>query len=260
LIGIVAELLRTRNIGLNANHIPVPFVNNILADYISRPTNLNVSHFRADISAARINSDMGLFPSESRSLTEDHLRTLQQINTGPAKSPKDLGTIRTRRIQYLMWLHFMKWDADFTEMHRHPPRLGLLQLAMCAQHLETGSNLLCRTIRTHTIKRYVNVAASFHSLFGSYFHNYRKDRAMDAKISRTLSALYDEQERWKDVPNRRQPYTLEMLDTMTNDFAASGRGPNTLATALVDWCACGLFAGFRLEEWTQNADQSEITS
>jgi hypothetical protein len=42
LIGIVAELLRTRNIGLNSTHIPG--VENTLADYISRPTNLNLSH------------------------------------------------------------------------------------------------------------------------------------------------------------------------------------------------------------------------
>jgi hypothetical protein len=42
LIGILAELLRTRNIGLNARHIPG--VENILADYISRPTNFNLSH------------------------------------------------------------------------------------------------------------------------------------------------------------------------------------------------------------------------
>jgi hypothetical protein len=34
LISIVAKLLPTRNIGLNANHIPG--VDNILADYISR--------------------------------------------------------------------------------------------------------------------------------------------------------------------------------------------------------------------------------
>jgi hypothetical protein len=42
LICIVAELLRTSNIGLNANHIPG--VENVLADYISRPTHPNLSH------------------------------------------------------------------------------------------------------------------------------------------------------------------------------------------------------------------------
>jgi hypothetical protein len=154
----------------------------------------------------------------------------------------------------------MKWDTDFTEMDLHPPRRGLLQLAMFAQHLGTGSNLLCRTIRTDTIKRYVNVAASLHSLFGSHHRDYRKDSEMDTNISRTLSAVYVEQKRWEDVPNRREPYTLEMLDTMRTDFAASGRGPNTLEAALVDWFACGLFAGLRLGEWGQHAYQSEITS
>jgi hypothetical protein len=42
LISIVAELLRTKNIGLNSKHIPG--VENILADSISRPTHPNLSH------------------------------------------------------------------------------------------------------------------------------------------------------------------------------------------------------------------------
>jgi hypothetical protein len=42
LIGIVAELLRTRIVGLNSTHIPG--VDSALADYISRPTKLNLSH------------------------------------------------------------------------------------------------------------------------------------------------------------------------------------------------------------------------
>lgn len=42
LIGILAELLRTHVIGINANHIAG--VDNVLADFISRPTHTNLSH------------------------------------------------------------------------------------------------------------------------------------------------------------------------------------------------------------------------
>ena len=42
LIGVMAELLRTSNLGLNAKHIAG--VENVLADFISRPTHFNLSH------------------------------------------------------------------------------------------------------------------------------------------------------------------------------------------------------------------------
>ena len=42
LIGVLAELLRTNNLGLNAKHIAG--VENVLADFISRPTHFHLSH------------------------------------------------------------------------------------------------------------------------------------------------------------------------------------------------------------------------
>jgi hypothetical protein len=56
LIGIIAELLRTRNIGLNARHIPG--VKNVLADYISRPTNSNLSHSKRSEQIFRMNESV----------------------------------------------------------------------------------------------------------------------------------------------------------------------------------------------------------
>jgi hypothetical protein len=154
----------------------------------------------------------------------------------------------------------MKFDTDPNEVYRHPPRRGLLQLAMYALHLGTGSTLLCRTIKSDTIKKYVNAAASFHALFGPNPRDFRKDNAVDTHVSRTLSAVYDEQKRWENVPNRREPYTLEMLDDFSGELAASGQGSNTLHAALVDWFTCGIFAGLRLSEWAQDAHKSDITS
>jgi hypothetical protein len=87
-----------------------------------------------------------------------------------------------------MWLYSMKWDTDLAEMYPDPQR-GLLQLAMYTQHLGTGSNLQCRTIRTDTIKKYIAVAASFHALFGPQSRDFRKDSATDTKVSPTLSAV-----------------------------------------------------------------------
>jgi hypothetical protein len=134
----------------------------------------------------------------------------------------------------------MKLETNLTEAYRHPRR-GLLQLAMYALHLGTGSTLLCHTIKSDTIKKYVNAAASFLALFGPFPRDLRKDNAVDAKVSRTLSAVYDEQKRWEDVPNRREPFTLERnarrleLDDLSSESVANACGPNTQVAALVDW-------------------------
>jgi hypothetical protein len=73
---------------------------------------------------------------------------------------------------------------------------------------------MCGTIKSDTIEKYVIDAASFRALFGPHPRDFRKDNAVDTKVSRTLSAVYDEQKRWEDIPNRREPYTLEMLEAM----------------------------------------------
>jgi hypothetical protein len=120
----------------------------------------------------------------------------------------------------------------------------LLQLARYAQHLGTGSTLVCGTIKSDTIEKYVIDAASFRALIGPHPRDFRKDNAVDTKVSRTLSAVYDEQKRWEDIPNRREPYTLEMLEAMKLELelelVASGRGPYALTATLVDWFECGL--------------------
>jgi hypothetical protein len=146
----------------------------------------------------------------------------------------------------------MNYGTDPAELYRQPPRRRLLQLALYAIHLGTGSTLLCRTIKSNTIKKYVNTAASFHALFGQNPRDFRNDNVTDTKVSLELSKVYTEQKRWEDVPNRREPYTLEMLDALSSEFATSGQGSNTLEAARVDWFACGLFAGLRLGEWAQD--------
>jgi hypothetical protein len=98
----------------------------------------------------------------------------------------------------------------------------------------------------------------FLALFGACRRDFRKENAVDAKVSRTLSAVYDEQKRWEYVPNRREPFTLEMLDDLSSESAANACGPNARAAALVDWFTCALFAGFRLSEWAQDAYKSDI--
>ena len=75
-----------------------------------------------------------------------------------------------------------------------------------------------------------------------------------------LTSGFDEIKRWESVPNRREPFTLEMLADMTAHSAVAGCGEDSLQVTLADWFECGLFAGLRLSEWAQEAQHSSMDS
>jgi hypothetical protein len=129
---------------------------------------------------------------------------------------------------------------------------------MYAMHLATGNTLLCRSIKSGTIKDYVLAAASFLSLFGNEV-DYRRSTPTDKAFCPELQAVYKEIERWEKVPNRREPFTLEML---TDVQAQAALEPNKarLLPALADWFEAGLFSGLRLSEWAQDAGNHDIST
>ena len=152
----------------------------------------------------------------------------------------------------------MKWDDNWVLDKPGDSRRALLQLAMYAQHLGSGNSLFCRTIKSATIKKYINAVASFMSLFGDNPRDYRKDSPTDAHVSPVLTTVYNELNRWEIQPNRREPFTPEMLTDVRLRVAESGAGPDSRNSALADWFQCGLFAGFRLSEWAQPAYKTSI--
>jgi hypothetical protein len=92
LIGIFAELLRLFDVGLNADHLPGE--DNDLADFISRPTDLNISPFERCEQIFRKHSSMRNWnyfrPSpELLQLLSSYL--LAKRWPGPPKMPKTLG-------------------------------------------------------------------------------------------------------------------------------------------------------------------------
>jgi hypothetical protein len=151
-----------------------------------------------------------------------------------------------------MFARDMNWRDDLT-LENASLRRCQLQLAMYAKHLATGSTILCRQVKSATIKNYVRDVASFLALFGNHPRDIRKDNPTDTKLSHILNSVFAELKRWEDVPNRREPFTLEMLTEVKNMAAAAKSGPDTLLAALSDWFECGLFAGLRLTEHGQPA-------
>jgi hypothetical protein len=138
----------------------------------------------------------------------------------------------------------MNWDDDLTLEHACKRRC-LLQLAMYAQHLGTGSTLYCRQIKVETVKKYIRNVASFFAMCGKHERDLRKDNATDAKLSRILTSVFDELQRWEKAPNRREPFTIEMLKFWEQRVSTTSALSASLAAALLDWFECGLFAGTR---------------
>lgn len=156
-----------------------------------------------------------------------------------------------------MFVYHMRWNDDLLLEHSSTRR-GNLQLAMYAMHLATGNTLLCKSIKSGTIKDYVFAAASFLSLFGKEV-DHRRSTPTDKAFCPELQAVYREIERWEKVPNRREPFTLEMLTDIQSQ-ATTEPNKARLLPALADWFEAGLFSGLRLSEWAQDAGNHDVDS
>jgi hypothetical protein len=157
----------------------------------------------------------------------------------------------------------MKWFDDPLCV-KMPRRRAVLQLAMYAQHLATGNSLLMKQLKVATVKQYVRAAASLFAV-GTIDatldrRDYRKDEQGDSKFSPLLQAIYDELERWEKQPNRREPFTIEMLEYLATLVKTSSASSLSLHAALLDWFEIGLFAGLRLTEWAQTNAHRNVDS
>jgi hypothetical protein len=117
-----------------------------------------------------------------------------------------------------------------------------ITLLLCATSLDTtvGDGILRRKLTQRAAQTSEHVSSVHPS------PHFRKDIAADTKVSKILSAVYNEQKRWENAPSRREPFNLERLDDMRREFVNCGLGCNTLFVSLLDWFECGLFAGLRL--------------
>ena len=249
LVRIYAELLRSTHLGFNCDHISTQ--ENGKADFISRVTSPTLSHAEW---CEQIFQNLGYMRSWNFFLPSQEL--LQLLSSAlfsapwqvPPKLPKNLGRLVPDALHYLQFAHTMRWTDDLL-MERMPIQRCNLQLAIYAAHLGSGCTIYCRQIKLNTIKQYVNAVASFVGLFGSHPRDPRKANPADGHFAQPLQAVYQELGRWETVPNRREPFTLEMLHHQQK--TAKDAPFLSLEAAIADWSECGLFTGQRLTEWAQ---------
>lgn len=146
----------------------------------------------------------------------------------------------------------MKWGDNLLLEGDVDPLRGQLQLAMYAIHLSTGNSIYCKQIKAKTIESYVKDVASFLALFSG--RDFRKDQPTDRHMGTILASVYKDLHAFEALPNRREPYTLQMHALAHAEAAlARARHPYGAVVCLTDGFAGGINAGFRLSEWAQPA-------
>ena len=122
----------------------------------------------------------------------------------------------------------------------------VMQMALYATHCASGSTLTCKSIKADTIRQYLLAVATLSLRFRDC--DPRKYLVSDTRLAPEIVAVLKEVERWEKVPNRREPYTLEMLSDH-RERATSEPNPHALIHQLRKFFLVGLYGGYRKIEW-----------
>ena len=79
-------------------------------------------------------------------------------------------------------------------------------------------------------------------------------------MSSLLQDVYSELERWESVPNRREPFSVEMLAAQEAKVIDTQATFLSFDAAFTDWSEVGLFNGNRRAEWCQDSSHSQPAS
>ncbi|MGH3055005.1 MAG: hypothetical protein ACRDL7_08525, partial [Gaiellaceae bacterium] len=115
--------------------------------------------------------------------------------------------------------------------------------------LGNEETLSCKVIKTTTIKKYLQAAASW----ATAQQHLDPRKTFTGTTAQIITKVLREQQRWERMPNRREPLTVEMLD---NIHSQASIDLDCLANAMADWASVGFLAGLRKCEWAQ--DQREL--
>ncbi len=151
----------------------------------------------------------------------------------------------------------MKLTDDWTLQNQNQDRANY-QLALYATHLATGSSLHCRSLKAGTIRSYLLDVAKFLGRFRDIDPRFRS--TADTRLAPAIAKVIDEVQRWESVPNRREPFTLEMHSLIAEE-ASTQQDDCCLIAALANWTLCNLYAGCRGIEWMQtDSTNRDITT
>jgi len=128
------------------------------------------------------------------------------------------------------------------------------QMALYASHLATGHNLFCKALKASTIISYLRDVARFLGRFSAVDPRHRSK--LDRSTAPEIKAVTDEVARWEKVPNRREPFTIQMWKYLFS--IRDSCPPDGIIDCITDWAACGLYGGFRKTEWAQDVAHASL--
>ena len=208
-----------------------------------------------DLSASATTSVLQLFPTQCGANLAATVETVLRLTAGTPRTSKELGTARTRRIHCMRFCYDLGLTDDLYLANVSQDRRNW-QMALYAVHLATGHTLLCRSIKASTILAYLRDIAKFLGRFSDIDARYRT--STDTTLAPQIKAVIDEVARWEKVPNRREPFTIEMWKYLASIGPDSQ--PDGIIDAITDWSGCGLYGGFRNTEWAQDDSHSDIAN
>ena len=129
-------------------------------------------------------------------------------------------------------------------------------IACYAASLSNSETLLCRSIRTSTMRKYLDALSDL--FVKANFQDPQKN--LYGEKSPYIEAILKEHLRWETVPNRREPLTYKMVDfayneVLSNLVANHEYVPDNIYESITDWLILGMQAGMRLSEWCQDKSQ-----
>ena len=120
-------------------------------------------------------------------------------------------------------------------------------MALYALQIAQGSTMLSATIN-HTTTNFCLKEASSVSLRHKLLDPLLDTRGLEAQC---IKEVLSEVKLWESMPNHKEPVTVKVVLHVHKKFAK--KHPDNIESVTYDWIVLGIFYGFRLSEWAQNA-------
>ncbi|CAJ1950380.1 unnamed protein product [Cylindrotheca closterium] len=211
-----------------------------------------------NITEVSLDERLAQFPAQCRTHLRSQIRAVMQLESGPTKSTRVLGTIRSHRIHFLRFLRRRNWPPMdlLLESVSHDARTHLL--AAFAVDLAVGNTVKGKPIKAATIGNYLRDTATLLENFCG--RDPRYTNRSDNELALPLRAVLNECKRHKNMPHRVDPYTIEMHTTLVALNSATTAHLDGLHRAMEDWFNLSTYLGFRLREWAQEDDYRRLAS
>ena len=186
-------------------------------------------------------------PVESRVAISPLLRVVTGTRSRVMPN-KQIGTLFSRQQHFIEFLRKIKLGNNVA-LKGYTLTTRNIIMACYVAHLSLGETLLCKTIKSSTISRYLSAAVELSTQANMM------DQCLDimGKQSDYIKGIFKELKRWENVPNRKEPVTKQMIEYVIEKGRNSYKtNPHNLYLALSNWLILGQQTGFRRKEWAQD--------